>query len=64
MKILFYDTFDTACFSSPIYRLIGDLGLHHSTITKCIKNGLLYLIYFMLRNELITNATKANISLQ
>ena len=50
--------------SSSMSGMRGDLGLHHATVTKCINNGLLYLDYFMISNQLITNATKVNLSLQ
>ncbi len=41
----------------------SDLGIQHATSTKCIKNGCLYLDYFIITNKLITSNIKAGLSL-
>jgi hypothetical protein len=55
-KILYHST-------SSINGLNLDLGIHYTTITKCLKNGSLYLNYFKITNKHVIDATKANLSL-
>ena len=55
-KILYYRT-------SSLHGLKLDLGIHHVTCTKCLKNGSLYLGYFKITNELNPKAIQADISL-
>ena len=40
------------------------LGVHHSTVTKCIKTGSLYLDYFIITDQLKPDANKAGLSLE
>jgi len=44
--------------------LKAHLGIHHSTVTKCIKTGLLYLDYFIITDQLKSDAKKAGLSLE
>lgn len=44
--------------------LKADLGVHHSTVTKCIKTGSLYLDYFIITDQLNPDAKKAGLSLE
>jgi hypothetical protein len=55
-QILYYQT-------SSLNGMKLDLGIHHSTYTKCLKNGSLYLNYFKITNRLNSYAIKANLSL-
>src|SRR2546430_3950677 len=55
-KILYHST-------SSLNGLKLDLGIHYTTITKCLKKGSLYLNYFKITNKHVPDATKANLSL-
>lgn len=55
-KILYYHT-------SSLHGMKLDLGIHHVTCTKCLKNESLYLDYFKITNKLYPDASQANLSL-
>ena len=44
--------------------LKADLGIHHSTVTKCIKTGSFYLDYFTITDLINPDAKKAGLSLE
>ena len=56
-KILYY-------IATSLNGLKADLGVHHATVTKCIKNGSLYLDYFIITDQLKPDAKKAGLSLE
>jgi hypothetical protein len=55
-KILYYT-------ANSLNALKADLGVHHSTVTKCVKTGSLYLDYFIITDQLKPDAKKADLSL-
>ena len=56
-KILYYT-------ATSLNGLKAHLGVHHSTVTKCIKTGSLYLDYFIITDQLKPDAKKAGLSLE
>ena len=56
-KILYYT-------ATSLNGLKANLGVHHATVTKCIKNGSLYLDYFIITDQLKPDAKKAGLSLE
>ena len=56
-KILYYT-------ATSLNGLKADLGIHHTTSTKCIKTGSLYLDYFRITDQPIPTARKAGLSLE
>jgi hypothetical protein len=56
-KILYYT-------ATSLNVLKADLGVHHATVTKCIKTGSLYLDYFIITDQLKPDANKAGLSLE
>jgi len=55
-KILYHST-------SSLHGLKLDLGIHYSTITKCLNNGSLFLNYFKISDKYIPDTTEANLSI-
>jgi predicted DNA-binding protein YlxM (UPF0122 family) len=49
--------------SKSLNQIIGELGIHHTTITNCIKKGNSYLNFFKISNTLTEGAKKANLNL-
>jgi hypothetical protein len=41
---------------------LRDLGIHHFSYKKCIAKGILYLDYFIISNNLITEAVPASLT--
>lgn len=56
-KILYHST-------SSLHGLKLDLGIHYSTITKCLKNGSLFLNYFKISDKYIPDTIEANLSIR
>jgi len=56
-KILYYT-------ATSLNVLKADLGVHHATVTECIKTGSLYLDYFIITDKLKPDANKAGLSLE
>lgn len=55
LKTLYYT-------SKSLNQIKAELGIHHTTITNCIKKGDIYLNFFKLSNTLIKGAKKANLN--
>ena len=55
-KILYYS-------SKSLNQIKGNLGLHYTTCTNCIKKGYSYLNFFKITDTLIDGAKIANLSL-